>query len=91
MRPGFCVKCAADVSALPQAARFCYRCGSRLTDSRSPDPLLPPQILIAYARALLNLGWRYETAIGSQRNLDEAARCYEKAGRLVPPTLPSFP
>ena len=42
----------------------------------------PPEILIAYAKALFNLGCRYETALGSRRNLEEAARCYWKAARL---------
>jgi hypothetical protein len=37
---------------------------------------------MAYAKALFNLGWRYETAVGSRRNLEEAARCYWKAARL---------
>ena len=94
-----CVKCAADVTALPEAARFCNRCGSSLPEQSGrtapappasagatppppSDPFDPPQILLAYARALFNLGWRYETAVGSRRNLDEAARCYWKAARL---------
>ena len=54
-----------------------------------PDPVLPmeeqfppPAILLAYARALFNLGCRYERAVGSRRNLEEAARCYWKAARL---------
>ena len=46
------------------------------------EPFQTPLILLAYARALFNLGNRYETAIGSRRNLDEAARCYWKAARL---------
>lgn len=93
--PGTCVKCATDVTRLPATARFCNRCGSPLP-ARGGQPLLPaatsvappalpfdpPQILLAYARALFNLGWRYETAVGSRRNLEEAARCYWKAARL---------
>ena len=54
-----------------------------------PEPVLPmgelvppSAILLAYARALFNLGCRYERAVGSRRNLDEAARCYWKAARL---------
>ena len=100
----FCAHCAADVTALPVAARFCNRCGSALPSRRvapaslppppsataggiesqipSPEPTRPPLILLAYAKALVNLGHRYETAIGSQRNLEEAARCYWKAARL---------
>jgi hypothetical protein len=62
-------------------------------------PFRPSEILLAYARALVNLGWRYESAVGSRRNLEEAARCYWKAARLdyaaqacaeaVPPPLAS--
>jgi hypothetical protein len=39
-------------------------------------------IILAYANALLNLGWRYEHGRGILRNVEEAARCYAKAGRL---------
>ena len=39
-------------------------------------------IVLAYASALLNLGWRYEHGRGLLRNLAEAGRCYAKAGRL---------
>jgi hypothetical protein len=39
-------------------------------------------IILAYANALLNLGWRYEHGRGTLRNVEEAARCYAKAGRL---------
>ena len=39
-------------------------------------------MLIAYGRALFNLGWRYEHAPAWRRNPDEAARCYGKAARL---------
>jgi TPR repeat protein len=80
------------VSALPPGARFCSRCGFPLPphvagDSVPSPPPLPqlfasPLILLAYGRALFNLGWRYETAIGSRRNVEEAARCYWKAARL---------
>src|SRR5688500_5275645 len=89
--PVFCSHCAADVTALPPAARFCNRCGSDLPHrhpSRSgalppiPDAPVqinppaepPPLILLAYARAMFNLGCRYETAVGSHRNMQEAAR-----------------
>jgi len=89
---GHCPRCCADVSALPAAARFCNRCGFPLPTRVSAEPVsapppLPqlfasPLILLAYGRALFNLGWRYETAIGSRRNVEEAARCYWKAARL---------
>jgi hypothetical protein len=39
-------------------------------------------IILAYANAMLNLGWRYEHGRGTLRNVAEAARCYAKAGRL---------
>jgi hypothetical protein len=39
-------------------------------------------IILAYANALLNLGWRYEHGRGLMRNVEEAARCYAKAGKL---------
>lgn len=95
----FCARCAADVSALPPLARFCNRCGSTLPERfptrhsvpapPAPSPVAdsyqPPLILLAYAKAMFNLGCRYETAIGSRRNLQEAARCYWKAARLGDP------
>jgi hypothetical protein len=40
-------------------------------------------IMLAYANAMLNLGWRYEHGRGAMRNVEEAARCYAKAGRLI--------
>ena len=46
------------------------------------DPAVRSLIVLAYASALLNLGWRYENGKGLMRNLEEAARCYAKAGRL---------
>jgi hypothetical protein len=47
------------------------------------DPAVRSLIVLAYASALLNLGWRYEHGRGLWRNLAEAGRCYEKAGRLA--------
>ena len=59
----------------------------------------PPLILFAYGKAMFNLGLRYETAVGSSRNVEEAFRCYQKAARLgdmsavqrlaTPPPLPA--
>ena len=46
----------------------------------------PSLILLAYGKALFNLGFRYETAIGSRRNQEEALRCYGKAARLGDPS-----
>jgi TPR repeat protein len=31
---------------------------------------------------MLNLGWKYEHGQGALRNVEEAARCYAKAGKL---------
>ena len=39
-------------------------------------------IILAYANAMLNLGWKYEHGQGAMRNVEEAARCYAKAGKL---------
>jgi TPR repeat protein len=94
LHPIHCLRCAADLSSLPAVARFCNRCGVALpasfaanANAVSRPPPLPqlfaqPLILLAYGRALFNLGWRYETAIGPRRNVEEAARCYWKAARL---------
>jgi len=98
VRPVFCQGCASNLSALPAVARFCNRCGRALPEGFSAmqepaddpettpepmaDPFPRPLILLAYARALFNLGVRYETAVGSRRNLEEAVRCYWKAARL---------
>ena len=97
----FCPRCTANLSALPDTARFCNRCGFALPERLPQPPVVaegiddtpdatvlpdeayqPPLILLAYAKALFNLGNRYETAIGSRRNVEEAARCYWKAARL---------
>ena len=96
--PVFCARCTADITGLPPAARFCNRCGlprpDRVHHAATAETVVPPEpvpvevvipppaILLAYARALFNLGCRYETAVGSRRNLEEAARCYWKAARL---------
>jgi hypothetical protein len=47
------------------------------------DPAVRSLIVLAYASALLNLGWRYEHGRGLWQNLGEAGRCYAKAGRLA--------
>ena len=39
-------------------------------------------VILAYANAMLNLGWKYEHGRGLMRNVEEAARCYEKASKL---------
>ena len=79
----FCNRCGSD---LPK-----WFHGKPMPSLPIPDPpiptnppaeLPPPLILLAYARAMFNLGCRYETAVGSQRNMQEATRCYWKAARL---------
>jgi len=98
VRPVFCQGCASNLSALPAMARFCNRCGRAVPEgfSAMKEPPAEPEttiastaesfprplILIAYGRALFNLGVRYETAVGSRRNVQEAVRCYWKAARL---------
>ena len=39
-------------------------------------------MLLGYANAMYRLGSRYERALGSERNVDEAIRCYFKAAKL---------
>jgi TPR repeat protein len=39
-------------------------------------------ILIGYANAMYQLGWRYERGTGTPKNLPEATRCYTKSARL---------
>jgi len=54
--------------------------GARLADE-TPQ-VASSLIILAYANAMLNLGWRYEHGRGAMQNVEEAARCYAKAGRL---------
>ena len=42
-------------------------------------------ILVGYANAMYRLGWRYETGLGTGRNVEEAIRCYFKAAKLGNP------
>jgi hypothetical protein len=53
---------------------------SKLSDE--PPAVASSMIILAYANAMLNLGWKYEHGRGIMRNVEEAARCYEKAGKL---------
>jgi hypothetical protein len=55
--------------------------GARLADE-TPQ-VASSLIILAYANAMLNLGWRYEHGRGAMRNVEEAARCYAKAGKLA--------
>ena len=81
-----CTRCAADLSTLSAAARFCPKCGLRLSDHRatlSSATFTPLQafsscVLQGYANAMFRLGVHYEV----RHNDDEAVRCYGKASRL---------
>ena len=42
-------------------------------------------ILLGYANAMYNLGFRYELGRGAARNVREAVRCYMKSARLGNP------
>ncbi len=39
-------------------------------------------VLLGYANAMLQLGWRYEHGRGVERNAAEAERCYAKSSKL---------
>jgi TPR repeat protein len=43
------------------------------------------EMLLGYANAMYRLGWRYETGLGTGRNVEEAIRCYFKAAKLGNP------
>ena len=73
-----CAVCGWDLSAVAVVARFCPGCGRQLADGEAGRS----RIVLAYASALLHLGWRYEHGRGMMRNVREATRCYAKAGRL---------
>jgi hypothetical protein len=73
-----CGVCGWDLSGVGVVARYCPGCGRRLGDGEMGHS----QIVLAYASALLHLGWRYEHGRGMMRNVREAGRCYAKAGRL---------
>ena len=80
----FCSRCGLPLPQAISQSDAVPRTGNVATplSSAEDEPFHPPLILLAYAKALFNLGNRYETAIGSRRNLEEAARCYWKAARL---------
>jgi hypothetical protein len=48
----------------------------------APGRDVRPLVLVGFANAMYNLGWRYEKGYGSRRNADEAMRCYFKAAKL---------
>jgi hypothetical protein len=62
-------------------ARYCPRCGVRLSDPPDPSRVRGPfsnVVLRGYASAMYRLGTRYE----ARHNDDEAVRCYVKSSRL---------
>jgi TPR repeat protein len=92
----FCPKCgkqlpARDASGFliaPEESSPLYSVYSALRDeledklaSEAPQ-VASSMIILAYANAMLHLGWKYEHGRGLLRNLEEASRCYAKASRL---------
>ena len=83
-----CPRCHHDLSRLPPTAKFCPRCGQNQGEIPLAEFVMPPVapapehfhsvVIVGYARAMTQLGTRYELA----RNTDEALRCYCKAARL---------
>jgi hypothetical protein len=92
----FCPKCGAQLPARnaagflipPEESSPLYPVYQSLRDeleeklaSEAPQ-IASSMIILAYANAMLNLGWKYEHGRGILRNVEEAARCYAKAGKL---------
>jgi len=92
----FCPKCGVQLPARnaagflipPEESSPLYPVYSALRDElqsklcdESPQ-VTSSMIILAYANAMLNLGWKYEHGRGLLRNVEEAARCYAKAGKL---------
>src|SRR5215212_1178520 len=83
-----CPRCHHDLSRLPATAMFCPHCGQKQNEIPLAEFVLQPVppapehfhsvVIVGYARAMTQLGSRYELA----RNTDEALRCYCKAARL---------
>jgi hypothetical protein len=83
-----CPRCHHDLSRLPPTAKYCPRCGQNQKEIPLAEFVMPPVapapehfhsvVIVGYARAMTQLGTRYELA----RNTDEALRCYCKAARL---------
>ena len=80
--PGYancrCTRCAADLSALVPAARYCPNCGLRLVELSQPPVAFTHRVVQGYASAMFRLGTHHEF----RHNDDEAFRCYGKASRL---------
>lgn len=92
----FCPKCGVQLPARnaagflipPEESSPLYPVYQSLRDElekklqdESPQ-IASSMIILAYANAMLNLGWKYEHGRGILRNVEEAARCYAKAGKL---------
>jgi hypothetical protein len=89
----YCPKCGAklpemsivppaiDASLQPMYEELRAELDAKL--AQAPSSEASRLMVLAYASALLNLGWRYEHGASGSRNLPEAARCYAKAGRLA--------
>jgi hypothetical protein len=92
----FCPKCGAQLPARnaagflipPEESSPLYPVYRSLRDeleeklaSEAPQ-VASSMIILAYANAMLNLGWKYEHGRGLLKNVEEAARCYAKAGKL---------
>jgi TPR repeat protein len=92
----FCPKCGVQLPARnaagflipPEESSPLYPVYRSLRDElekklqdESPQ-IASSMIILAYANAMLNLGWKYEHGRGILRNVEEAARCYAKAGKL---------
>jgi hypothetical protein len=92
----FCPKCGARLPARdgagylipPEESSPLYPIYKALRDELSTKlkdespRVASSMVILAYANAMLNLGWKYEHGRGLLRNVEEAARCYEKAGKL---------
>jgi hypothetical protein len=86
-----CIECGALIAHLPTEARFCPRCGHWLPDDRISFATLMadaslihrPATLLAYMRAMLTLGMRYEFGReGASCNPEQAMRYYRKVAKL---------
>lgn len=79
-----CPRCSEVLLLLPEIARFCPRCGTKLmVDESAQSAHVPrPATLVAYVNALLSLAHRFELGRDGDRNAAQALRYYRKAARL---------
>jgi len=79
----FCPRCGKHQLDIPLAE---CAVAPLATPAVPPVPPLPEHfhsvMIVGYARAMNQLGTRYEAGSGVARNSDEALRCYCKAARL---------